>query len=264
MEDLYRARFDGKVPHVSVQGGTVTVRYRPALRPPRGQITLSGRVPWAIRAHMGMSDVVADLEVLQLTDFEISGGTSKLTVRLSRPKDAVRVRIGAGASNVDLVGRPASLSGSASGAAPRRWPSTTPASTLPEARPTGEAPTTTRPRAATTSRSVPEPARSPSEPENTTAGPRDVFAHPAGLPTLQVVSLRLGVLSCAGQFKVRVFADLDAYADLDVYAADVDDELRAAAVAARRASGRAPRHPEVGGHRPGRKARQVRGGRPGR
>ena len=34
MEDLYRARFEGKVPHVSVQGGTVTVRYRPALRPP--------------------------------------------------------------------------------------------------------------------------------------------------------------------------------------------------------------------------------------
>lgn len=48
------------------------------------------------------------------------------------------------------------------------------------------------------------------------------------------------MLSCAGQFKVKVFADLDAYADLDVYAADVDDELRAAAVAARRASGELP------------------------
>ena len=34
----------------------------------------------------------------------------------------------------------------------------------------------------------------------------------------------MGVLSCAGHFKVKVFADLDAYADLDVYAADVDDE----------------------------------------
>lgn len=108
MEDLYRARFDGKVPHVSAQGGTVTVRYRPALRPPRGQITLSGRVPWAIRAHMGMSDVVADLEALQLTDLGVSGGASKITVRLPRPKDAVRVRIGAGASNIDLV-RPAGV-----------------------------------------------------------------------------------------------------------------------------------------------------------
>ncbi|HSK90587.1 MAG TPA: hypothetical protein VK875_04670 [Euzebyales bacterium] len=108
MEDLYRARFDGKVPHVSVDGGTVTVKYRPALRPPHGQITLSGRVPWAIRAHMGMSDVVADLEALELTDLEISGGTSKLSVRLPRPRDAVRVRIGAGASNIELV-RPAGV-----------------------------------------------------------------------------------------------------------------------------------------------------------
>lgn len=119
-------------------------------------------------------------------------------------------------------------------------------------------------RAATTSRSVPEPARSPSEPATPRRARRDVFAHPPGLPTLQVVSLRVGVLSCVGQFKVGVLADPDAYADLDVYAAHVDDELRAAAVAARRASGRAPRHPEVGGIAPGRKARQVRGGRPGR
>ncbi|HSJ22331.1 MAG TPA: hypothetical protein VK964_17330 [Nocardioidaceae bacterium] len=108
MDDLYRARFDGKVPHVSVDGGTVTVKYRPSLRPPRGEITLSGRIPWAIRAHMGMSDVVADLKALELADLEISGGTSKITVRLPRPNDAVRVRIGAGASNLELV-RPAGV-----------------------------------------------------------------------------------------------------------------------------------------------------------
>jgi len=54
MEDLYRARFDGKEPDVEVGGGTVTVRYRPSLRPPRGEITLSGRVPWDIRAKRGM------------------------------------------------------------------------------------------------------------------------------------------------------------------------------------------------------------------
>jgi hypothetical protein len=108
MEDLYRARFEGKVPDVRVDGGTVAVKYRPSLHPPRGEITLSGRVPWAIKASMGMSDVVADLQDLELTGLEISGGVSRLEVKLPRPKAAVRVRIGAGASNVELI-RPAAV-----------------------------------------------------------------------------------------------------------------------------------------------------------
>jgi hypothetical protein len=108
MEDLYRARFEGKMPDVRVDGGAVTVKYRPTLHPPRGQITLSGRVPWAIKASMGMSDVVADLQELELTGLEISGGASRLKVKLPRPKAAVPVRIGAGASNLELI-RPAAV-----------------------------------------------------------------------------------------------------------------------------------------------------------
>lgn len=103
MEDLYRARFDGKVPEIRLDGGTVTVKYRPSFRPTRGEITLSGRVPWAIKAAMGMSDVVAGLEAVELTGLEISGGASKVEVRLPRPKGAVRLRIGAGASDVELI-----------------------------------------------------------------------------------------------------------------------------------------------------------------
>jgi hypothetical protein len=108
MEDLYRARFEGKVPDVRVDGGTVTVKYRPSFRATRGELTLSGRVPWAIKAGMGMSNVVADLEDLELTGLEISGGASRLEVKLPRPKAAVRVRIGGGTSNVELI-RPASV-----------------------------------------------------------------------------------------------------------------------------------------------------------
>jgi hypothetical protein len=108
MEDLYRARFEGKVPDVRVDGGTVTVKYRPSLHRTSGEITLSGRVPWAIKASMGMSDVVADLQDLELTGLEISGGVSRLEVRLPRPKATVPVRVGAGASNVELV-RPAGV-----------------------------------------------------------------------------------------------------------------------------------------------------------
>jgi hypothetical protein len=108
MEDLYRARFEGKVPDIRVDQGTVTVKYRPSLRPTRGKITLSGRVPWAIKASMGMSGVVADLQDLELTGLEVSGGASRLEVRLPHPKAAVPVRIGAGASNLELI-RPAGV-----------------------------------------------------------------------------------------------------------------------------------------------------------
>jgi hypothetical protein len=108
MQDLYRARFEGKVPDIRVDGGTVTVKYRPSLHPTHGEITLSGRVPWVINARMGMSDVMADLQQLELTGLEISGGASRLEIRLPRPKAAVRVRIGAGASNLELI-RPAGV-----------------------------------------------------------------------------------------------------------------------------------------------------------
>lgn len=108
MEDLYRAGFDGKVPEVRLDGGTVTVKYRPSFRPTRGEMTLSARVPWAIKARMGMSDVVADLEDLELTRLEISLGASNIEVRLPHPKGAVPIRIGGGASNVELI-RPAGV-----------------------------------------------------------------------------------------------------------------------------------------------------------
>src|ERR687897_3172711 len=89
MEDLYRARFEGKVPEVRVEGGTVTVKYRPSLHPTRGEITLSGRIPWSINARAGMSDVVADLEDLELRSWEVSAGASKIQARLPHPHGAV-------------------------------------------------------------------------------------------------------------------------------------------------------------------------------
>lgn len=103
MEDLYRARFEGKVPDVRAEEGTVTVAYRPSLHPTRGEITLTGRVPWTVRAHAGMSDVVADLEDLELSSWEVSAGASRVKLRLPRPAETVRIKIGGGASNVELV-----------------------------------------------------------------------------------------------------------------------------------------------------------------
>jgi hypothetical protein len=103
MDELYRARFDGKMPDVVVDEGTVEVRYRPSLHPTRGEITLSGRIPWDIEGRWGMSHVVADLEDLELTGLRISGGCSDIEMRLPRPRRAVRIRIGGGASQVELI-----------------------------------------------------------------------------------------------------------------------------------------------------------------
>lgn len=103
MQDLYRARFEGKVPEIAEDEGTVTVRYRPSLRPTRGELTLSGRVPWDITARWGISDVVADLRDLDLRGLEVSRGSSHTEVRLPRPTKSVAIRIGGGASNVELI-----------------------------------------------------------------------------------------------------------------------------------------------------------------
>ena len=103
MDDLYRARFEGRVPDVRTDGGTVTVRYRMSLHPTSGEIELCGAIPWSIRGHMGMSHVVADLEELELTDLEVSAGMSHVEMRLPRPKQTIRIRIGGGASDVELI-----------------------------------------------------------------------------------------------------------------------------------------------------------------
>jgi hypothetical protein len=108
MDDLFRARFDGKVPEVGVDGGTVSVKYRPSFHPPTGEITLSGRIAWTIRAHWGMSDVRADLEGLELRDLEIAGGSSRLEIRLPRPDTSIPIRIGGGASSLEVI-RPAGV-----------------------------------------------------------------------------------------------------------------------------------------------------------
>jgi hypothetical protein len=50
-----------------------------------------------------MSSIVANLEDLELTGLEISGGSSRVEVRLPRPKAMVPIRIGGGASNVELI-----------------------------------------------------------------------------------------------------------------------------------------------------------------
>jgi hypothetical protein len=113
MRDLYRAHFEGPVPGVSVQWGTVTIKYRRfslsdwvryALFWDRhmAEITLNGSIPWQIEIRGGVSDLTADLSGLQLSSLEVRGGASEIVATLPQPSGTVSVRVSGGASNVTL------------------------------------------------------------------------------------------------------------------------------------------------------------------
>ena len=110
MDELYRATFDGPAPEVKAEGGTVTVRYPRRLwllgRGQQGaEVALSTAVPWRIEVRGGASEVVAELEGLDLAGLEVKGGASSFRVVLPEPTGTVPVRISGGASEI-VVRRP--------------------------------------------------------------------------------------------------------------------------------------------------------------
>lgn len=119
MPDLYRAHFDGLMPEVQTQDGSVTIRY-PHLLPfdwaryalwwsrLQAAIRLSAAIPWHISIRGGISDLSADLRELRLLSLMVDGGASHAEMRLPRPKGSVCIRIGGGVSNVTLL-RPADV-----------------------------------------------------------------------------------------------------------------------------------------------------------
>jgi hypothetical protein len=116
IEDLFQARFEEPVPSVTVDGGTVVVRY-PAFDPRGwlrsrsrrgGEVTLNQDVAWHIEVRGGVADLDADLRDLPLEGLELGRGATRLDVRLPRPAGVVPVRIRGGASHVRLR-RPAGV-----------------------------------------------------------------------------------------------------------------------------------------------------------
>lgn len=111
--ELYRARFEGVAPEVSVRGNAVTMQQKRRFRPFewRGQfsdISLNTRVPWAISFRGGMWKLSADLRALRLESLELVGGASEVEAWLPVPEKTVPVRLAGGASNVTLH-RPAGV-----------------------------------------------------------------------------------------------------------------------------------------------------------
>jgi DNA-binding MarR family transcriptional regulator len=110
IKDLYRARFDGKRPQVTVAPhGEVDVQYKGfswfGARDVAAQLTLTTAVPWSIEIRRGVSHLAADLRDLQIQSIAITGGASESELSLPRPHGTSTLRLSGGASRM-MIRRP--------------------------------------------------------------------------------------------------------------------------------------------------------------
>lgn len=110
---LYRAHFDGPLPDVQAQDGTVTIVYRHVAffgwlyswHDAVADIALNPSVPWDVDVRGGASKVTADLRGIRLRSFTMIGGASDVELLLSHPIGTVPIHVSGGVSNV-AVHRP--------------------------------------------------------------------------------------------------------------------------------------------------------------
>jgi hypothetical protein len=108
MPELFRARFEGRVPAMETSGGEVTFSYRRGTGGPfgwrhsGGEIVLNAMIPWGIDVRGGVANLDADLTGIRLTSLEVRGGVSHLDVSLPDPYRDSIVRIGGGVSRLNL------------------------------------------------------------------------------------------------------------------------------------------------------------------
>jgi DNA-binding MarR family transcriptional regulator len=111
LAELYRARFEGPVPRVTVRDGTVSIQHRGGLfdwRKRSAYLTLNTSIPWAIKVQGGASKLSGQLDALDLRLFELNGGASNLTLALGRPSGEVPIRI-VGGMDRTRISRPAGV-----------------------------------------------------------------------------------------------------------------------------------------------------------
>jgi hypothetical protein len=113
MDDLFRAHFDGPIPHVQTHDGKVSIHYRRislfdwarfALlwSHHAATITLNAAIPWQLVVHGGLTKLDADLRGGLFSGLKVHDGVSDIEVQLPPPKGIVPIRIRGGASNVEL------------------------------------------------------------------------------------------------------------------------------------------------------------------
>ena len=113
--DLYRARFDGATPQVRMRDGCVLVQYRGIpfdWRKRVATMSLNATIPWTIDVVGRVVQIEANLREIELTRFELTGGSDRIHLELGQPRGEVPVRIVGGAKTLRLerpAGTPVSL-----------------------------------------------------------------------------------------------------------------------------------------------------------
>lgn len=95
--NLVGATFEGPLPDVRAQAGTVRMRYArgaaSALTTREANVALSAAVPWAIEIEGGVTDLVGSLAAVALDRLELDGGANHIDLELPRPTGTSFVRI---------------------------------------------------------------------------------------------------------------------------------------------------------------------------
>lgn len=105
MDELFRARFEGRPPRVRIEAGRVTVSYARLklldFRHTSGRVALNPAARWELEASGGHGAMLHfDLTGLPLASLAITHGASDIRVALPRPEGPVRVQVAGGASVV--------------------------------------------------------------------------------------------------------------------------------------------------------------------
>jgi DNA-binding MarR family transcriptional regulator len=103
--ELYRAEFQGATPQVRLRDGRVIVQYRGLpfdWRKRKATFGLNTSIPWAIEILGGVGRVEADLRSVDMTKFELTGGTETVELELGTPRGEGSVRIVGGARTIRL------------------------------------------------------------------------------------------------------------------------------------------------------------------
>lgn len=107
MPELFRARFVGPQPRVTVAGNTVNIEYHGVnwrkWRPQSVDIALNTSIAWRLEAREGVANLTADLRGLQLEATSLSGGVVHAEFRLARPSGTVPINIRDGVARLSIL-----------------------------------------------------------------------------------------------------------------------------------------------------------------
>jgi DNA-binding MarR family transcriptional regulator len=106
LTELYRARFEGPVPRVTVRDGTVSIQHRGGLfdwRKRAADVTLNASIPWTVQIQGGANKLTGQLDGIDLRSFDLSSGASNLTLALGRPVGDVPIRVVGGLAGAKIT-----------------------------------------------------------------------------------------------------------------------------------------------------------------